>query len=121
MDIHFVGLKKIFCLEDVGILHSARMKICILSTFPTYGKVGVNQKNFWLACLAGVKGGRVGEGLGGGMKEREEGNAWYKNRVFCISPLYIQISQLSLQRPDALEHEKMFATECRRRDSHKNL
>ena len=69
-----------------------------------------------------VKGwGGVGEGLGVGRKEREEGNACYKNRVFCISPLYIQISQLSLQRPDALEHEKMFATECRRRDSHKNL
>ena len=63
----------------------------------------------------------VGEGLGVGKKEREEGNACYKNRVFCISPLYIQISQLSLQRLDALEHEKMFATECRRRDSHKNL
>ena len=33
--------EKIFCLEDVGILHSAGMKICILSPFPAYGKVGV--------------------------------------------------------------------------------
>ena len=38
--------EKMFCLEDVGILHSAGMKICILSTFPAYGKVGVNQKLF---------------------------------------------------------------------------
>ena len=38
--------EKIFCLEDVGILHSAKMKICILSTFPAYGKVGVNQNRF---------------------------------------------------------------------------
>ena len=38
------GLK--FCLEDVVILHSAGMKICILSTFPAYGKEGVNQKIF---------------------------------------------------------------------------
>ena len=33
-------------LEDVGILHSARMKICIFEPFPAYGKVGVNQKIF---------------------------------------------------------------------------
>ena len=33
--------EKIFCLEELGILHSAGMKICILSTFPAYGKVGV--------------------------------------------------------------------------------
>ena len=39
---------------------------------------------------------------------------------FAFRPLF-QISQLSLQRPDALKHEKMFATECRRRDSHKFL
>ena len=38
--------EKLFCLEDVGILHSARMKICILSTFTPYGKAGVNQKLF---------------------------------------------------------------------------
>ena len=38
--------EKIFYLEDVVILQSAGMKICILSTFPAYGKVGVNQKIF---------------------------------------------------------------------------
>ena len=38
--------EKIFCLEDVVILHNAGMKICILSTFPAYGKVGVNPKIF---------------------------------------------------------------------------
>ena len=38
--------EKIFCLEDVGILHSAKMKIGILSTLPAYGKVGVNQNRF---------------------------------------------------------------------------
>ena len=38
--------EKTFCLEDVGILHSARMKICIFESFPAYGKVGVNQKIF---------------------------------------------------------------------------
>ena len=38
--------EKIFCLEDVGISHSAKMKIYILSTFPAYGKVGVNKKFF---------------------------------------------------------------------------
>ena len=37
---------KTFCLEDVGILHSARMEICIFDPFPAYGKVGVNQKIF---------------------------------------------------------------------------
>ena len=46
LDIPFFWPEKIFCLEDVGILHSAGMKICILSTFPAYGKVGVNQKIF---------------------------------------------------------------------------
>ena len=38
--------EKTFCLEDVGILHSARMKICIFEPFPAYGKVGVNPKIF---------------------------------------------------------------------------
>ena len=28
----------------LGILHSARMKICLFEPFPAYGKVGVNQK-----------------------------------------------------------------------------
>ena len=40
----FLCFWTLFCFEDVGILHSAGMKICILSTFPAYGKVGVNQK-----------------------------------------------------------------------------
>ena len=39
--------EKTFCLDDVRILHSARMKICIFEPFPAYGKVGVtNQKIF---------------------------------------------------------------------------
>ena len=39
--------EKTFCLDDVRILHSARMKICIFESFPAYGKVGVtNQKIF---------------------------------------------------------------------------
>ena len=46
LDIPFVGLKIHFQLEDVGILHSAKMKICIFEPFPAYGKVGVNQKIF---------------------------------------------------------------------------
>ena len=33
-------------LEDVGILHRARMKICTFEPFPAYGKMGVNQKIF---------------------------------------------------------------------------
>ena len=36
--------EKVCCLEDVGILHRARIKICIFEPFPAYGKVGVNQK-----------------------------------------------------------------------------
>ena len=36
--------EKTFCLEDVGILDSTRMKICIFELFPAYVKVGVNQK-----------------------------------------------------------------------------
>ena len=43
-DIPIVGLKIHFQLEDVGILHSATMKICIFEPFPAYGKVGVNKK-----------------------------------------------------------------------------
>ena len=30
--------ENVFCLEDVGILHIARMKICIFEPFPAYGK-----------------------------------------------------------------------------------
>ena len=38
--------EKVCCLEDLGILHRARMKICIFEPFPAYGKVAVNQKIF---------------------------------------------------------------------------
>ena len=38
--------EKIFCFEEVWILHSARMKICIFEPFPAYGKVGANPKIF---------------------------------------------------------------------------
>ena len=38
--------EKVFCLEDVGILHRARRKICNFESFPAYGKVGVNPKIF---------------------------------------------------------------------------
>ena len=37
--------EKTFCLDDVRILRSARMKICIFEPFSAYGKVGVNEKN----------------------------------------------------------------------------
>ena len=36
--------EKVFCLEDVGILHRAGMEICIFEPYPAYGKVGVKQK-----------------------------------------------------------------------------
>ena len=40
LDIRFVGPKRIFCLNEVGILPSARMQICILSPFsPTAKRV----------------------------------------------------------------------------------
>ena len=38
--------EKVCCLEDVGILHRVRIKICIFEPFPAYGKVGVNKKIF---------------------------------------------------------------------------
>ena len=38
--------ERVFCLEDVGILHRARMKICIFEPFRAYSKVGANQKIF---------------------------------------------------------------------------
>ena len=44
---HYLGWsEKTFCLDDVGILRSARMKICIFEPFSAYGKVGVNKKIF---------------------------------------------------------------------------
>ena len=46
LDIPFVGLKIYIFLEEVGILHSARMEICIFEPFPAKGNVGVNQKIF---------------------------------------------------------------------------
>ena len=47
LDIPFAGWsEKTFCLENVGILHSARMKICIFEPFHAYGKVDVNPKIF---------------------------------------------------------------------------
>ena len=102
------------------------MKICILSTFPAYGKVKVNQAS---------KGG------GGGCKREKKGTQATRAASFAFRPLF-QLSQLSLQRPIRIrctlfcmtdftweciakgrfvtaEHEKLFATECRRRDSHK--
>ena len=107
------------------------MKICILSTFPAYGKVRVNQA---------LKGGG-GRGRGGGCKREKKGTQATRAASFAFRPLF-QLSQLSLQRPIrirctlfcmtdftweciakgrfvAAEHEKLFATECRRRDSHK--
>ena len=42
----FLAWREDVDLEDVVILHNAGMKICILSTFPAYGKVGVNPKIF---------------------------------------------------------------------------
>ena len=39
--------EKVFCLGDVGILHSATMKICIFEPFPAQWKVGVNKKKIF--------------------------------------------------------------------------
>lgn len=38
--------KYIFCLKEVGSLLSARIKICIFEPFPTFSKVGIDQKIF---------------------------------------------------------------------------
>ena len=38
--------KHIFCLEEVGILLRARIKICIFELFPTSSKVAVDRKIF---------------------------------------------------------------------------
>ena len=37
-----------FSSEEVGILHSVAMKICIFEPFPAYGKVGVNMIRYEL-------------------------------------------------------------------------
>ena len=104
--------------------------MCILSTFPAYGKVRVNQA---------LKGGD--ERGGGGCKREKKGTQATRAASFAFRPFF-QLSQLSLQRPIRIrctlfcmtdftweciakgrfvtaEHEKIFATECRRRDSHK--
>ena len=39
--------EKIFYLEQMGILHKARMKMCIFEPFPAFSKVGINQKNIY--------------------------------------------------------------------------
>ena len=44
---HFLCWSEKVCfLENVGILHRARIEIYIFEPFPAYGKVGVNQKMF---------------------------------------------------------------------------
>ena len=86
---------------------------------------------------SGVKGWR----WKGGCKREKKGTQATRAASFAFRPLF-QLSQLSLQRPIrirctlfcmtdftweciakgrfvAAEHEKLFATECRRRDSHK--
>ena len=98
-------------------------------------------KNFWSVCVAGVKG--VGGGRGG--KKEMKGTPATRAASFAFRPL-LQLFELSLQRPirirrtlfciltdftwecigkgrfvASVEHEKIFATECLRRDSHKNL
>ena len=85
---------------------------------------------------SGVKGWRWG-----GCKREKKGTQATRAASFAFRPLF-QLSQLSLQRPIrirctlfcmtdftweciakgrfvAAEHEKLFPTECRRRDSHK--
>ena len=80
-------------------------------------------------------------GRGGGGKKEKKGTPATRAASFAFRPL-LQLFQLSLQRPIrirrtlfcmtdftweciakgrfvAVEHEKIFATECRRRDSHK--
>ena len=97
-------------------------------------------KNFWLAGVADFKGWWGGGGVG---KKEKKGTPATRAASFAFRPL-LQLSRLSLQRPIrirrtlfcmtdftweciakgrfvAVEHEKIFATECRRRDSHKNL
>ena len=80
-----------------------------------------------------------GEGGGWECKKEKKGTPVTKAASFALRPLF-QLSVLSLQRPIrirctlfymndvtresgfvAVKLEKIFATECRHRDSHKNL
>ena len=93
-----------------------------------------------IACIADVK---VVAGGGGECKKEEKSTPATKAASFALRPSF-QLSQLSLQRPIrirrtlfcvndltreciaksgfvAVKLEKIFATECRHRDSHKNL
>ena len=88
-------------------------------------------------------GGGGGGGGEGGCKKEKKGRPATRVASFTFRPL-LQLFQLSLQRTIrirrtlfcmtdftweciakgcfvAVEHEKIFATECLRRDSHKNL
>ena len=64
------------------------MKICILSTFPAYGKVGVNEKKFSLACVAGVKGWGWEAGGGGGVRERRRERKLQEPRLLHFAPYF---------------------------------
>ena len=97
-------------------------------------------------CVASVKGYGGEGGGGGGCKTEKKGTPATRAASFAFRLLYIfQLSQLSDQRPIrirctlfcitdftweciakgrfvAVEHEKKsLATQCRRRDPHKNL
>ena len=53
LDIPFVGL---ICLEEVGILCSARMKICVFEPFPpTANLVLIKKYLFIMSCFEGLK------------------------------------------------------------------
>ena len=79
------------------------MKICILSTFPAYGKVRVNQA---------LKGG---DGREGGCKREKKGTQATRAASFAFRPLF-QLSQLSLQRPIRIRRALLcmtnFTREC---------
>ena len=93
-----------------------------------------------IACIADVK---MVAGGGGECKKEEKSTPATKAASFALRPSF-QLSQLSIQRPIrirrtlfsmndltreciaksgfvAVKLEKIFATECRHRDSHKNL
>ena len=75
--------EKVCCLEHLGILHRARMKICIIEPFPAYDKVGVNEKNFSLACVAGVKGV-----WGVGVRKRRRERKLQEPRLLHFAPYF---------------------------------